>query len=103
MRVVPRGSDVAATDGAPVAPGDTRPMIAKPLASTAALGLLLAAAGCGSSDNGDDSSNASPASSAPATTAAPAAPAAASGDVTIRMNEYSFSPKNAIAKSGKVV
>jgi uncharacterized cupredoxin-like copper-binding protein len=63
--------------------------------------LVLAApllAACGGDDNGGDNT----AKPAQATTPATTQPAAASGTLTIRMTEFAFDPKDAVAKAGKV-
>ena len=55
------------------------------------------AVGCGGDDNGDAGQAATPSA-----TATPTAQPAASHALTIRMTEYAFDPKNAVAKAGKV-
>ena len=55
------------------------------------------AAGCGGDDNADAGQAATQSA-----TATPTAQPAASHALTIRMTEYAFDPKNAVAKAGKV-
>ena len=57
------------------------------------------AVGCGSDDEGDGGQAATPEPTATQTTTEPAA---ASRALTIRMTEFAFDPKDAIAKAGKV-
>ena len=67
----------------------------------AAIVILAApvAAGCGGDDNGDGGQAAAPTATATQTTTQPPAAARA---LTIRMTEFAFDPKDAIAKAGKV-
>ena len=69
--------------------------------SLVAIGVLVApvAVGCGGDDSGDGGQAATPSATATQTTAAQPA---ASHALTIRMTEYAFDPKNAVAKAGKV-
>ena len=65
--------------------------------------VLLAvpvAAGCGSDDDSGDGGQA--ASPAPTATQTTTQPPAADRALTIRMTEFAFDPKDAIAKAGKV-
>jgi uncharacterized cupredoxin-like copper-binding protein len=65
--------------------------------------VLLAgpvAAGCGSDDDSGDGGQA--ASPAPTATQTTSQPTAADRALTIRMTEFAFDPKDAIAKAGKV-
>jgi uncharacterized cupredoxin-like copper-binding protein len=55
-------------------------------------------AACGGDDNGGKATE----KPAPATTPATTHPAAATGSLTIRMTEFAFDPKDAVAKAGKV-
>jgi uncharacterized cupredoxin-like copper-binding protein len=58
------------------------------------------AAGCGgSNDNGDGGKAAAP---APTTTQTKTQPPAASRALTVRMTEFAFDPKDAVAKGGRV-
>ena len=71
-----------------------------PIAATVVLALFVA--GCGDDDdddNGAEGEATSPASTMAATTTEPAA---ASSTLTIRMSEFRFDPKEAVAKAGKV-
>jgi uncharacterized cupredoxin-like copper-binding protein len=65
---------------------------------TAAIVVLavFVAAGCGGDDEGDGGDGAS---TTPPTSQAPAA----GGELTIRMSEFAFDPKDAVAKAGSVV
>ena len=69
----------------------------------AAAGLTLAAlggaAGCGSSDS---SSGAAATTAPPAQTTVTAASVTPSHALTVRMSEFAFDPKDAVAKAGKV-
>ncbi|MDP9293766.1 MAG: cupredoxin domain-containing protein [Actinomycetota bacterium] len=67
----------------------------------AAIVILAApvAAGCGADDNGDGGQAATP---APTTTPTTTPPPAASRALTVRMTEFAFDPKDAVAKGGKV-
>jgi len=66
----------------------------------AAIVILAApvAAGCGSDDDGGDGGEAA----APAPTATQTAAPAADRALTIRMTEFAFDPKDAVAKAGSV-
>ena len=65
---------------------------------TVLLVLATPLAACGGDDNGGEKA----AKPAPATTPATTQPAAASGTLTIRMTEFAFDPKDAVASAGKV-
>lgn len=69
---------------------------------TIAATFLLAApvAGCGSSD--DSASKGDATSSAPTTPTTTGQPAAANPTLTVRMSEFAFDPKDAVAKAGSV-
>ena len=56
------------------------------------------ASGCGGDDNEGDSGKAA----APAATETQPATQGASSTLTVRMTEFAFDPKNAVAKAGKV-
>ena len=56
------------------------------------------ASGCGGDDNEGDSGKAA----APAATETQPATQGAGSTLTVRMTEYAFDPKNAVAKAGKV-
>ena len=67
--------------------------------------VATAAGGCGGDDNGGSGQAATATATAtatPAATRSPTAQAAAGHALTIRMTEYAFDPKNAVAKAGKV-
>ena len=69
------------------------------LAATVVLALSLAGCGDDSDDGGGNGATTAPASTTAKTTAEPAA---ASRSLTIRMSEFAFDPKEAVAKAGKV-
>jgi uncharacterized cupredoxin-like copper-binding protein len=76
------------------------------IAATAVLAALTAA-GCGSDDSNTDTSGLPSALSAPATTPQAASqttaqPATPSHSLTVKMTEFAFNPKDAVAKAGKV-
>jgi len=59
--------------------------------------VLVGLAGCGGSDDDKTTSSA-----APPTVSTLPAETAASGKLTVRMSEFAFDPKDAVAKAGKV-
>ena len=73
-------------------------MMRKAIPIAATILLTASVAGCGGSDNGGGEAKTT--ASAPATT--PSQPPAASGNLTVRMSEFAFDPKQAVAKAGKV-
>jgi uncharacterized cupredoxin-like copper-binding protein len=78
-----------------------------PIAATVIF-AAFAAGGCGNSNDSNNSTSGLPSAltatqPAPATTTATTAqPATASHAVTVKMTEFAFSPKDAVAKAGKV-
>ena len=74
----------------------------KSLATIVAIVLVAVpvAAGCGGDDDSGDGGQA--ASPAPTATQTTTQPPAAGRALTIRMTEFAFDPKDAIAKAGKV-
>lgn len=66
-----------------------------PLAAVLVLASAVVVAGCGGSDENGNGGRAT----APTTTASPPAASAA---LSIRMREFAFDPKDAVAKAGKV-
>lgn len=69
---------------------------ALPIATTVL--LTASVAGCGGSDNGGGDGNAT----TPTTAQTSTQPAAARRTLTVRMSEFAFDPKDALAKAGKV-
>jgi uncharacterized cupredoxin-like copper-binding protein len=71
-------------------------------ALTIATTVMFAAsvAGCGGSDNSGSGETATP--SAPTTPQTTTPPTAARPTLTVRMSEFAFDPKDALAKTGKV-
>jgi uncharacterized cupredoxin-like copper-binding protein len=72
----------------------------KALLISATVTLAASVAGCGGSDNSGSDGKATP--SAPTTAETTTQPTAASGTITVRMSEFAFDPKNALAKAGRV-
>jgi uncharacterized cupredoxin-like copper-binding protein len=71
--------------------------------SIAAVFVLAAVVvGCGDDDSGGGGQADAPSSTSSTTTVKTTPPPAASHAVTIRMIEYAFDPKDAVAKKGKV-
>ena len=64
--------------------------------------LAALVVGCGDDDSGGGGQADAPSSTSSTTTEKTTAPPAASHAVTIRMTEYAFDPKDAVAKKGKV-
>jgi uncharacterized cupredoxin-like copper-binding protein len=62
--------------------------------------LAASAAGCGGSDDSSSGGRATPAT--PTTAPTTTQPTAASLALTVRMSEFAFDPKDALAKTGKV-
>ena len=76
-----------------------------PLRSLSLAAVFVLAAlvvGCGDDDSGGGGQADAPSSTSSTTTEKTTAPPAASHAVTIRMTEYAFDPKDAVAKKGKV-
>ena len=76
----------------------------KALPIAAMMVLAASVVGCGGNDNGAGNGGATTAATpAQTTTTAQTTPsAAASGTLTVRMSEFAFDPKDAVAKAGKV-
>ena len=70
--------------------------LALPIAATAM--LVASVAGCGGSDNSANDGKTTPSATAPTTTT----PTTATPALTVRMSEFAFDPKDAVAKAGKV-
>jgi uncharacterized cupredoxin-like copper-binding protein len=76
--------------------------MSKVLMGTATAALAVFVIGCGNSNDNESAETAATTATAPAATATTAQPATASAKLTVRMSEFAFTPKDAVAKAGEV-
>lgn len=78
--------------------------MSKVLMGTATAALAVFVIGCGNSNDNEsaETATATAATTATAPAATTAQPATASAKLTVRMSEFAFTPKDAVAKAGEV-